>query len=569
MVESWSLLSVWGKRRDQDSGSQALTRHHSNRTPPVLPRFMWMFLLLLVLAAGFTILFLASSGRMIASNTTTTTMIPRDDHGDSSQEQEEKKISLPSSSDLEKKSNDSNGPEKKIYLASSSDSEKKSNDSDDPEKKISLSSSSDSEKKYNASNGLENKISFVSSSKSEKKSDDLDGPEKKISLASLDLEKKSDALDGPYHNLQLFTVDYQDMIQNLKIYVYPTTDTKGSSSLFPRIFQPMENPAHPSLFKLGNYYSEHAFKSALFQSSLLTHHPEEAHFFYMPFSINAMRNEPRIRSGASIVQFVANYTNEISSNFPFWNASGGSDHLYVCCHSIGRDASAKHHNLHNNAIQVTCSSGYFQRHYVTHKDVPLAQVWPRPQQIVLNPPHTRNRLVFFVGRKQNSLIRQILLSLFGNDASMDIFGGNFSFPYEEGFRRSRFCLHVKGYEVNTARISDAIHYGCIPVIISDYYDLPFTNVLDWSKFSIIISQGDIHKLKDILLSVSKQTYITMYRNLCSVRRHFAWHMPPQSYDSFFMTAYQLWLRRGLHRLQSSYGIKSPLLHNGSPTQHQG
>ena len=89
---------------------------------------------------------------------------------------------------------------------------------------------------------------------------------------------------------------------------------------------------------------------------------------------------------------------------------------------------------------------------------------------------------------------------------MDIFSGNLSFQYEEGFRRSRYCLHVKGYEVNTARISDgsdAIHYGCIPVIISNYYDLPFSDLLYWSKFSIIIGQEDIGFLKKILLSVSR------------------------------------------------------------------
>lgn len=131
---------------------------------------------------------------------------------------------------------------------------------------------------------------------------------------------------------------------------------------------------------------------------------------------------------------------------------------------------------------------------------------------------------------------------------MAIYSNNRSLPYEEGFRRSRYCLSVKGYEVNTARVSDAIHFGCIPVIISDYYDLPLNNVLDWSKFSVIINEQDVEFLKEILLSISEETYLTMYNNLHLVRRHFAWHTPPENFDSFYMTAYQLWLRRGLHRL---------------------
>ncbi|CAK9162718.1 unnamed protein product [Ilex paraguariensis] len=149
---------------------------------------------------------------------------------------------------------------------------------------------------------------------------------------------------------------------------------------------------------------------------------------------------------------------------------------------------------------------------------------------------------------QNSPIRKELMASWGNDSSMGIFSGNLSFPYEEGFRRSRYCLHVKGYEVNTARVSDAIHYGCIPVLISDYYDLPFANVLDWNKFSVIISPGDIAFLKNKLLSISRKAYLNMYQNLCIVRRHFRWHTTPKSYDAFYMTAYQLWLRRGLPRL---------------------
>ncbi|KAK9289934.1 hypothetical protein L1049_008096 [Liquidambar formosana] len=365
--------------------------------------------------------------------------------------------------------------------------------------------------------------------------------------SNIQVPRESHKSVSPYHDWELFSADFQEMLRNLKIFVYPDISINESSSLFARIFLPHPNPFDP---KLGNYFSEHMFKVALLQSSLITPHPEEAHFFFLPFSINALRNDPRVHSEASISEFVSQYTSRISREFRFWNASEGTDHFYVCCHSVGRDAASKHHDLHNNAIQVICSSSYFQRLYITHKDVGLPQVWPRPHERVLNPPDARHRLVFFAGRIQNSNIRQQLIASWGNDTYMDIFSVSPSFSYEEGFRRSKFCLHVKGYEVNTARVSDAIHYGCIPVIISDYYDLPFANVLDWSKFSIIISHGDIPHLKKILLSISRQMYLGMYHNLCLVRRHFVWHTRPRDYDSFHMTAYQLWLRRSMHRLSS-------------------
>ncbi|KAL3519524.1 hypothetical protein ACH5RR_017673 [Cinchona calisaya] len=357
---------------------------------------------------------------------------------------------------------------------------------------------------------------------------------------------------GPYHNWEIFSADYQEMLRNFKIFVYPdvysSKKTKNSNSPnYDSIFLPFENPTNP---KIGNYYSEHAFKVALLKSSLITNLPEEASFFFMPFSINAMRNHPLLHSASSISDFLANYTKRISSEFAFWNASAGADHFFVCCHSIGRDAASKHPDLHKNAIQVTCSSSYFQRFYIAHKDVGLPQVWPRKNDHrgEFNPPDARDILVFFAGRAQNSLVRQKILDLWRNDTSFAISSGGSSIPYEEGFRRSRYCLHVKGYEVNTARISDAIHFGCIPVIISNYYDLPLASVLDWSEFSIIINEGDVAVLKDILLSVSKETYLKLYKNLSFVRRHFAWHTPPKNYDSFYMTTYQLWLKRGLQRI---------------------
>ncbi|KAK6139097.1 hypothetical protein DH2020_027158 [Rehmannia glutinosa] len=350
---------------------------------------------------------------------------------------------------------------------------------------------------------------------------------------------------SPYHNWELFNADYHEMLKRLRIFVYPDVSMNNESSPFARVFLPHPNPLDP---KIGNYFSEHAFKLALLQSSLVTRRPEEAHFFFMPFSINVMRNHHRLHSELSISNFVANYVSRISSEFEFWNASGGADHFFVCCHSVGREAASKHFGVRNNAIQITCSSSYFQRLYTAHKDIALPQVWPRLRDQVLNPPNRRTKLVFFAGRVQNSDIRQELLSLWENDTSFSIFSGHPSFPYEEGFRTSKYCLHVKGYEVNTARLVDAIHYGCIPVLISNYYDLPFANILDWSRFSIIVNQRDVAFLKNILTTVSEETYLNLYRNLGMIRKHFRWHAVPMSYDAFHMTAYQLWLRRGLRRV---------------------
>ncbi|KAJ7535929.1 hypothetical protein O6H91_12G051000 [Diphasiastrum complanatum] len=352
--------------------------------------------------------------------------------------------------------------------------------------------------------------------------------------------KKTSNAGVVYYNWKLFQKDYREMLQRFRIYVYQDAYNKGNA--YANVFMRHERPLDP---KLGNYFSEHMFKINLLDSTFVTSNPAQANLFFLPFSVNVMRNDPRIRSETSIAEFVAKYVERIRREFEFWNKSLGADHFYVCCHSVGREAAARSLYLQRNAMQVSCSSNIYHKFYVPHKDVPLAQVWPRPPEPHVTPPQHRKRLAFYAGRAQNSRVRNHLINNWGNDPDMDIRADKIRGSYIEAFRRSKYCLHVKGYEVNTARISDAIHYGCVPVIISDHYDLPFANIIDWSKFSVIISQTDIPLLKTILLSISDAAYSQLHKNVLKVRKHFSWHKQPKDYDSFHMTMYQLWLRRNI------------------------
>lgn len=54
------------------------------------------------------------------------------------------------------------------------------------------------------------------------------------------------------------------------------------------------------------------------------------------------------------------------------------------------------------------------------------------------------------------------------------------------------------------------------VILSDYYDLPFNDILDWSKFSLILKERDVYQLKDILKSVSHDQFVALHNNLVEV-----------------------------------------------------
>ncbi|KAK1434981.1 hypothetical protein QVD17_00736 [Tagetes erecta] len=343
-----------------------------------------------------------------------------------------------------------------------------------------------------------------------------------------------------FHDHDIFTQDYIKMNKSFKIFMYPhNKNDPFANVLLPVDFEPE-----------GNYASESFFKKTLNSSHFLTKDPSKADLFYLPFSIARLRHDPRVGIDG-IQDFIKDYIFNVSHYYPYWNRTGGADHFYVSCHSIGKVAINKAEEIKLNAIQVVCSSSYFQSAYIPHKDASLPQIWPR---VDANPPNItssqRKKLAFFAG-SINSPVRQKLIETWQNDTSISVHAGHLNTSYEQALQDSKFCLHVKGYEVNTARIGDALHHGCVPVIIANYYDLPFADILNWKSFSIVIPTLDIPLLQRILMSLSTDEYASMHKNVLEVRKHFRWHVNPVDYDAFYMVMYELWLRRSSIRVPLS------------------
>lgn len=169
-----------------------------------------------------------------------------------------------------------------------------------------------------------------------------------------------------YHDKHIFLEDYKEMKRRFKIYVYPhRQDEPFANVLLPVDFEPG-----------GNYASESYFKKVLLKSQFMTNDPNEADLFFLPFSIARLRHDPRIGVGG-IQDFIRDYNLNISQRYPYWNRTGGADHFYVACHSIGRIAMEKASEVKHNAIQLVCSSSYFLPGYIPHKDACLPQIWPR------------------------------------------------------------------------------------------------------------------------------------------------------------------------------------------------
>ncbi|XP_073135134.1 probable glycosyltransferase At5g11130 [Henckelia pumila] len=346
------------------------------------------------------------------------------------------------------------------------------------------------------------------------------------------MEKKEEI----YHDRNLFLKEYHKMNRSLKIFSYP----HQKNDPFANVLLPVDY--EPS----GNYASESYFKKSLFKSHFLTKDPSEADLFYLPFSIAGLRHDKRIGVGG-IQDFVKDYVRNISRVYPYWNRTGGADHFYVACHSVGRSAAEKAVEVKLNAIQVVCSSSYFLQGYVAHKDASIPQIWPRKGKPPVRSPSERKNLAFYAGA-MNSPVRRSLIEHWGNDTKILVHRARLKTPYSEALLGSKYCIHAKGFEVNTARIGDALYYGCVPVILADQYDLPYADILNWNTFSVIVATMDIPFLKKILQRIRFDEYLKLQNHVMKVQKHFQWHHLPHDFDAFYMVMFELWLRRSHLRI---------------------
>ncbi|KAH7544580.1 hypothetical protein FEM48_Zijuj01G0000900 [Ziziphus jujuba var. spinosa] len=294
----------------------------------------------------------------------------------------------------------------------------------------------------------------------------------------------------------------------------------------------------------GKYASEGYFFQNIRESGFLTDDPDQAHLFFIPISCHKMRGKGTSYENMTII--VQNYVESLIAKYPYWNRTLGADHFFVTCHDVGVRATEGLPLLVKNSIRVVCSPSY-DVGFIPHKDVALPQVL-QPFALPAGGNDVKNRttLGFWAGHR-NSKIRVILAQVWENDTDLYILNNRINraignLLYQKKFYGTKFCICPGGSQVNSARIADSIHYGCIPVILSNYYDLPFNDVLDWKKFAVILKENDVYQLKQILKDIPYEQFLALHRNLVKVQKHFQWNSPPIKYDAFHMVMYDLWLR---------------------------
>lgn len=89
----------------------------------------------------------------------------------------------------------------------------------------------------------------------------------------------------------------------------------------------------------------------------------------------------------------------------------------------------------------------------------------------------------------------------------------------QGMHTSKFCLHPAGDTPSACRLFDAIVSLCVPVIVSDYVELPFEDVIDYRKIAVFVDTNSAVKpgyLIKLLRRVSTERILEFQQELKKV-----------------------------------------------------
>ncbi|KAL8036292.1 hypothetical protein ABFS82_12G146200 [Erythranthe guttata] len=342
--------------------------------------------------------------------------------------------------------------------------------------------------------------------------------------------------DGPmYWNPKVFHRSYLEMEKKMKVFVYEEGD--------------------PPVFHFGpckhTYAIEGIFISNMEVSRFRTMDQDKAHLFFLPFSVTMITQVIYVKDSHEwglMKNAASDYVNVIAQKHPYWNRSLGADHFMLACHDWGPEISFAVPNLYKNAIRALCNANTSER-FDPSRDVSIPEIHlpgGTTQGIIGGPPPSKRPILVFYAGGVHGPIRPILLEHWENKTDPDVQIYRYlpkNMSYYGMMRKSRYCICPSGYEVASPRMVEGLYLGCVPVLIKDSYVIPFSDVLNWETFAVIVPVRDIPNLKKILTGISSKEYMKMQRRGIQMRHHFEINSPPKRYDVFHMILHSIWLRR--------------------------
>nr|XP_043611260.1 probable glucuronoxylan glucuronosyltransferase IRX7 [Erigeron canadensis] len=348
---------------------------------------------------------------------------------------------------------------------------------------------------------------------------------------------------------------HSHLIQSLNAVVLHQTPSQKSNNLLKLYIYDLPSKYNTDWLKNNNnkcrnhlFASEVAIHEFLLKSHVRTLDPYEADFFYVPVYVSCRFSSD---NGFPVISharaLISSAIDVISSEFPFWRRSNGSDHVFVASHDYGACFHAMEDRAVANGIPefmknsiILQTFGVKYRHRcqdVEHVVIPPYVSPDKIRSTLLKYPVNGRRDIFAFfrgkmeihpknvsGRFYSRRVRTDIWKKYGNDKRFYLKRRRFD-GYLNEMAKSVFCLCPLGWAPWSPRLVEAVALGCVPVVIADGIRMPLESAIPWPEISITVVEKDIGKLGGILEDVAKTNLSTIQKILwdLKVRRSLLYH----------------------------------------------
>ncbi|XP_047083283.1 probable glucuronosyltransferase Os03g0107900 [Lolium rigidum] len=261
---------------------------------------------------------------------------------------------------------------------------------------------------------------------------------------------------------------------------------------------------------------------------------EDADLFFVPVYVSCNFSTPNgFPSLAHARGLLADAVDLVRRDMPFWNRSGGADHVFVASHDFG----ACFHPMEDLAIADGIPEFLKRSILIQTFGVQGPHVCQEAEHVVI-PPHVppevalelpepekarRDIFAFFRGKMEvhpknisgrfySKKVRTELLQRYGRNSKFYLKRKRYD-NYRSEMARSIFCLCPLGWAPWSPRLVESVLLGCVPVIIADNIRLPFPSILRWPDISLQVAEKDVSSLETVLDHVVATNLTAIQRNL--------------------------------------------------------
>lgn len=268
-----------------------------------------------------------------------------------------------------------------------------------------------------------------------------------------------------------------------------------------------------------------------------TYNPDDADYFYLPiikdidYRIALAKNGNRQSSPIEQALLDAIEKNNLTLwkevfqvTDAYWKRNNGADHILVMpapVTNLRHQSNMRgffHYMMQLNRpifINVELSKSFIQEYPICAKKKIIVAPYPTTDPNVYstinakrNPSTLRDKLYFYHGGMHGSCIfvRQGLVGIMQHKQLATMRGDR---KRELGFLTATFCPIPVGDSPSSKRMYDVMHYGCIPVLLSDdavwAFSVTTGGPLDPASFSLQLPQSIVYKTAaEVLAKYSRE-----------------------------------------------------------------